>query len=548
MLHEGPGLQTISKTRILSEGQQQLLRLDRDGDRAAFAAAAGDLLGRILPLLDEQAAVVLADYEKGAISPAVARAVIDGCRSRGIPCVVDPKKVDFTAYARATVVTPNLLEAERAAGRPLPDDAAVARAADAMRVALELDAMLITRGAEGMTLSTPRGITHIPAQVRDVADVTGAGDTVVAVLAACLGSGWDLVEACRLANVAAGIAVSHPGTYVVHADELAMAWKGLSHKILNRESARRRLAEARRRGRKVVFTNGCFDILHAGHLACLEGAKRLGDLLVVGLNSDASVRGLKGDSRPVIGQENRASLLAGLACVDVVVIFDEPTPEALIRAARARRAGQGRRLHAGPDRRRRHRPGPRRAGRHPPPGPGAEHDRHPRAEGRGCRSDLPRMTRDDRSTITFSMGVTLAVLAALLYGLVKDKPADLLFVGAVVLLAAFGVISPEEAFAGFANSGMLIVAAMFVVAAGLRETGRDGIRRRALPRPRRDRGAGPVLHGGRADPLGHGAEQHAQGRPAGAGADRLVPQAADLPLAAADAAVVPVDPGRAPAR
>jgi D-beta-D-heptose 7-phosphate kinase/D-beta-D-heptose 1-phosphate adenosyltransferase len=117
---------------------------------------------------------------------------------------------------------------------------------------------------------------------------------------------------------------------VVHADELSAAWKGLSHKILDRASARRRTADARRRGRTVVFTNGCFDILHTGHLACLEGAKRLGDLLVVGLNSDASVRGLKGDSRPVIDQENRASLLAGLACVDMVVTFDEPTPEALI--------------------------------------------------------------------------------------------------------------------------------------------------------------------------------------------------------------------------
>jgi D-beta-D-heptose 7-phosphate kinase / D-beta-D-heptose 1-phosphate adenosyltransferase len=330
-LSEGPGLQTITKTRILSEGHQQLLRLDRDGDRAAFAAAAAGLLGRILPLVDQQAAVVLADYEKGTITPELARGIIDRCRRRGIPCVVDPKKADFTAYARATVVTPNLLEAERAAGRPLPEDNAVARAAGELRAALGLDAMLITRGPEGMTLSSSEGITHIPAQIRDVADVTGAGDTVVAVLAACLASGWDLAEACRLANLAAGIAVSHPGPYVVHADELAMAWKGMSPKVLSREAAHRRAIEARRRGRKIVFTNGCFDILHAGHLASLEGAKRLGDLLVVGLNSDASVRGLKGDSRPVIGQENRANLLAGLACVDIVVVFDESTPEALIR-------------------------------------------------------------------------------------------------------------------------------------------------------------------------------------------------------------------------
>jgi D-beta-D-heptose 7-phosphate kinase / D-beta-D-heptose 1-phosphate adenosyltransferase len=330
-LHEVADVPTITKTRILSDTQQQLLRLDRDGDRAAFAAAAGALLGRVLPLVDQHVAVVLADYEKGAITPTVSRVIIDRCRQRGIPCVVDPKKIDLTPYARATVVTPNLLEAERAAGHALVGDQAVAHAADLLRTSLELDAMLITRGPEGMTLSTPDGITHIQAQIRDVADVTGAGDTVVAVLAACLGSGWELAEACRLANVAAGIAVSHPGTYVVHADELGMAWKGLSHKVLNALSARRRLADARRRGSKVVFTNGCFDILHAGHLACLEGSKRLGDLLVVGLNSDASVRRLKGDTRPVIDQENRASLLAGLACVDFVVIFDEPTPEELIR-------------------------------------------------------------------------------------------------------------------------------------------------------------------------------------------------------------------------
>jgi D-beta-D-heptose 7-phosphate kinase/D-beta-D-heptose 1-phosphate adenosyltransferase len=324
-------LQTISKTRMLSDTQQQLLRLDCDGDCAAFAAAAGELLESVLPSIDAQAAVVLADYDKGVITPAVAHAVIARCRQRGIPCVVDPKKPDFSVYARATVVTLNLMEAERTVGHTLVGDEVVGRAALELRSVFNLDAMLITRGPHGMTLATAARITHIPARVRDVADVTGAGDTVVAVLAACLGSGWDLPEACRLANVAAGIAVSHPGTYVVHADELSMAWKGLSHKILNRESARRRLADARRRGCKVVFTNGCFDILHAGHLASLEAAKRLGDVLVIGLNSDASVRGLKGDSRPVINQEDRASLLAGLACVDVVEIFDEPTPEELIR-------------------------------------------------------------------------------------------------------------------------------------------------------------------------------------------------------------------------
>jgi D-beta-D-heptose 7-phosphate kinase/D-beta-D-heptose 1-phosphate adenosyltransferase len=327
----GPGLNTITKTRILSDSHQQLLRLDRDGDRAAFAAAAGGLLEAVLPLVDQSQAVVLADYEKGVLTPEVVRAVIDRCRQRGIPCVVDPKKTDFRVYARATVVTPNLMEAERAVGRSLPGDAVVAEAAIELRERLELDAMLITRGPDGMTLSTPAGITQVPAEARAVADVTGAGDTVVAALAACLGSGWPIADACRLASIAAGIAVSHPGTYVVTSGELEGAWSGLSPKVLSWAAARKRIGEARRRGRSIVFTNGCFDILHAGHLASLEGAKRLGDILVVGLNSDASVRGLKGDTRPVITQENRAGLLAGLACVDMVVIFDEPTPESLIR-------------------------------------------------------------------------------------------------------------------------------------------------------------------------------------------------------------------------
>jgi D-beta-D-heptose 7-phosphate kinase/D-beta-D-heptose 1-phosphate adenosyltransferase len=330
-LVERPELETICKTRILSETHQQLIRLDRDGEREDYARLEEDLLDQAMPLVECQGAVVLADYEKGAITPGVSREVIRRCRERGIPCIVDPKKADFGAYCRATIVTPNLMEAERAIGRTLLDDEAVTQAADELRNVLGLAALLITRGPEGMSLSTGDGVQHIPAQTRDVADVTGAGDTVVAVLAACLGSGWPISDACKIANVAAGIAVGHPGTYVVHGEELETAWNGLPPKILGWETSRRRLNEVRRRGRKVVFTNGCFDILHAGHLSSLEGAKKLGDFLVVGLNSDASVRDLEGDSRPVISQRNRASLLAGLACVDLVVLFDEPTPEALIK-------------------------------------------------------------------------------------------------------------------------------------------------------------------------------------------------------------------------
>jgi D-beta-D-heptose 7-phosphate kinase/D-beta-D-heptose 1-phosphate adenosyltransferase len=330
-LSERSGLSTICKTRVLSGSHQQLLRLDRDGDRAAFAAGAGELLGRVLPLVAENRAVALADYDKGTITPDMARAIIRRCRELGVPCVVDPKKADLSCYAGATILTPNVFEAERALGRPLDSAEAIAQAAEELRVGLGLDFTLITRGPDGMTLSTPGGAIHMPARTREVSDVTGAGDTVVAVLTACLGAGHDVEEACRLASVAAGIAVGRAGTYVVRAAELQAAWLGTSPKVLDWDSARCRVDEARRARRRVVFTNGCFDLLHAGHLSCLERARELGDMLVVALNSDASVRLNKGTSRPIIRQGDRAALLAGLACVDVVVIFDELTPETLIR-------------------------------------------------------------------------------------------------------------------------------------------------------------------------------------------------------------------------
>jgi D-beta-D-heptose 7-phosphate kinase/D-beta-D-heptose 1-phosphate adenosyltransferase len=182
-----------------------------------------------------------------------------------------------------------------------------------------------------MIVAGAGGTLHVPAEVREVADVTGAGDTVTSVLAMCLAAGWEIDEACRLASAAAGIAVSKPRTYVVKAAELAQLWKGESIKVLDRDVAAQRVAEARRLGQTVVFTNGCFDVLHAGHLSCLERARKLGDLLVLGLNSDRSVRSNKGPGRPALSQDHRAALLAGLACVDIVVIFDEETPEELLR-------------------------------------------------------------------------------------------------------------------------------------------------------------------------------------------------------------------------
>jgi D-beta-D-heptose 7-phosphate kinase/D-beta-D-heptose 1-phosphate adenosyltransferase len=329
--HDAP---TICKTRILAGSHQQMMRIDQDSRRDEYVQAAEDLRRRVVPLIREHQVVVLADYEKGTLSPELVRDVIEECRRRNIPCLVDPKKLDFSVYARATLLTPNLLETERAVGRPLPTVEQITAAARDLRRQFELDYMLVTRGPDGMTLAGPEAVTHFPAEVREVADVTGAGDTVVTALAAWLARGRDIHEACRVASIAAGIAVSRPGCYVVKAGELERALLGHSPKIADVDAAEAYLTAERRAGRRIVFTNGCFDILHAGHLACLESARELGDLLVVGLNSDASVRRLKGPGRPVNSEGHRANLLAGLACVDMVVVFDQDTPEALLQRLR----------------------------------------------------------------------------------------------------------------------------------------------------------------------------------------------------------------------
>jgi D-beta-D-heptose 7-phosphate kinase/D-beta-D-heptose 1-phosphate adenosyltransferase len=332
-LVERDGVTTICKTRILDDGtHRQLLRLDIDGEREAFENAAELLKDSVLSLYSRQHVVVLADYDKGTLTDSLLRAVIRACRSKEIPCIGDPKRSSFAPYAGATLIAPNVLETSRAMGRALETEEAVCRAAAELRDDLELDHMLITRGSKGMTLSSSEGISHFSAPVREVADVTGAGDTVVAVLAACLAGGWEIRDACGLAVQAAGIAVSKPGTYVVKAAELDSVNSRISPKVVDRETGRRILSDCRRAGRRVVFTNGCFDILHAGHLWCLERAREQGEFLVVGLNSDVSVRGNKGCARPVIGESHRAALLAGLACVDMVVLFDELTPEELVRA------------------------------------------------------------------------------------------------------------------------------------------------------------------------------------------------------------------------
>ncbi len=321
---------TICKTRIVS-ADQQMMRLDENGNQLAFACEADRLAETVLPVVAAQDVVVLADYDRGILTEALLRRIIDACLKAGIPCIADPKRSDFQVYAGATILCPNVLETERATGRRLWNRDDISATAEKLRADLELQYMLITRGPDGMTLATREATTHIVACPCAVRDVSGAGDTVAAVIAAGLATSLEIEDVCGLAALAASLAITKEGVYVVSAQELAAAAHGHSPKIRDWDTAKTYVERARSNGRRVVFTNGCFDILHAGHLSCLEQARELGDILVVGLNSDISVQLNKGTTRPIIGQANRAALLAGLECVDAVVLFDELTPENLVR-------------------------------------------------------------------------------------------------------------------------------------------------------------------------------------------------------------------------
>lgn len=323
-----PNYRTITKLRVISR-QQQLLRLDFE--ETDFAAAP-QLNIDPSAQLDGCDAVVLSDYAKGAL--ANPQPLIAAARFRDIPVLVDPKGPDFTRYRGATVLTPNLKELEAVVG-PCDSEALLSEHGQCLIKELELEALLVTRSENGMTLLQADGPDlHLPARAREVFDVTGAGDTVVAVLAAAIAGGASISEAVALANLGAGIAVGHFGASSVSAYELrqaALDEQGSERGILSQEQLLAAVAQARLAGEKVVFTNGCFDILHAGHVRYLEEARRLGDRLIVAVNSDASVRRLKGKGRPVNPQERRMAVLAGLEAVDWVVSFAQDTPLELLR-------------------------------------------------------------------------------------------------------------------------------------------------------------------------------------------------------------------------
>jgi len=333
------GRPTTVKTRFMV-GVHQLMRLDEETTAALDQATAATLLRRFAEALETADIVVLSDYAKGVLSDAVLRDVTAQAARRGRLVIADPKREDFAAYRGATVLTPNEYEVRQATRIGAADDTEADRAG---RRALEQtggEAVLVTRSEKGLTLvRRDAPALHLPTRAREVADVSGAGDTLVAALAVALGAGAPLPEASVLANITAGISVGKQGTATVAQDELL----GMLHledlvatdrKVAKLDEAIQRVTAWHRQGLLVGLANGCFDLIHPGHVRLLTEARARCDRLVVALNTDASVKQLKGPTRPVQNETARATVMASLAPVDLVVLFGEDTPLQLIQALR----------------------------------------------------------------------------------------------------------------------------------------------------------------------------------------------------------------------
>ncbi|MCH4563159.1 bifunctional D-glycero-beta-D-manno-heptose-7-phosphate kinase/D-glycero-beta-D-manno-heptose 1-phosphate adenylyltransferase HldE [Halomonas sp. EGI 63088] len=325
-----PGIPTITKLRVMSRNQQ-LIRLDFE--QGLGEVDTSGLLARVEAALPDCDLVILSDYGKGTLNRV--EALIRLVRGAGKRVLVDPKGGDFHRYRGASVITPNLTEFEAVVGH-CRDDAELAARGEALRAELELEALLITRSEKGMTLI--RGDhepLHLPTRAREVYDVTGAGDTVIGVLGLALAAGHGFPEAMTLANLAAGLVVAKPGTATLSIAELYTALHGdklAEFGAIEEGPLIEAVRAAQARGERVVMTNGCFDILHAGHVAYLEQAHKLGDRLIVAVNDDASIARLKGPKRPINPLPRRMQVLAGLGAVDWVVAFAEDTPQRLIEA------------------------------------------------------------------------------------------------------------------------------------------------------------------------------------------------------------------------
>ncbi len=328
------GHPTTSKLRVIG-AQQQMLRLDVEKTKGYPDSAYATLIQKMKDLIANAHAVVLSDYAKGVLSEQVCREVIEAARAKGIPVLVDPKQRDFSRYRGATTICPNLNELSVATGMSPKDVEPLLAEAERMVPELGLDYLTVTLSEKGIAVVRAEATRTFPAVAQQVFDVSGAGDTVIATLALSLASGLPIDAAVELANIAAGIVVSKVGTVPVTRDELLSALMpeielNAAEKFLELDRLQTRMRAWRSKGQKVVFTNGCFDLLHVGHITLMEDARRQGDRLVVAINSDASVSELKGPTRPVVSEKDRGRVLAALAAVDAVIVFSEPTPLELI--------------------------------------------------------------------------------------------------------------------------------------------------------------------------------------------------------------------------
>ncbi len=326
---------TIAKTRVVS-GHQQMMRLDQESS-AIFTREENDTLQANIyaAIKANPAIVILSDYAKGLLSTDVCQEIINTCNAQKIPVLVDPKGSDYSKYVGATALTPNKKETAEACSTNVNDADLIAKAS-ALKDCIKLQFLAVTRGEEGITLLDD-ATHHIAASAKQVFDVSGAGDTVIATLAAGMMHGLTALEALTVANLAAGVVVGKVGTVPITQADLIEALQveqgsEQAHKICDLAQLMAKVEIWKKQKQKIVFTNGCFDLLHAGHVTYLEAAKKRGDKLILGLNTDRSVSAIKGPTRPVVHENDRARVLAALESVDAVILFDEDTPLNLINA------------------------------------------------------------------------------------------------------------------------------------------------------------------------------------------------------------------------
>jgi len=336
-VQRAPERTTTCKTRILANNQQ-MVRLDQESCVAIDPLQEDQLLSFVESTIGSVDVVLLSDYLKGVLTDRVLAEIIRLSKKVSCPVLVDPKGENFSRYKGASLLTPNQKEAELAAGIKIHSPESLLAVGSYLQYELELESLLITRGSYGMSLFSEDPPEHFAADARAVYDVSGAGDTVISLCAAGLAKGLSFSATAELANLAAGIVVGKVGTATVSSAELLVAAlkkdQNFHSKILSQERLTAVFEGYRQTEQKIVFTNGCFDLLHAGHVRYLQKARNLGDLLVLGLNSDGSIRRIKGEKRPLLHQTERAQILAALDCVDYIIIFEEDTPLKLIQLIR----------------------------------------------------------------------------------------------------------------------------------------------------------------------------------------------------------------------